>query len=190
MALFSKDAVAAAKKAVEDTEAALRSATKRAAETAARIEAFAGRAAEIDPDADASGFASATRELADLRASAEILVVRRTTAGERVEAARAALVAAERAEGEARLAALDGEIRKEEALAMARVGAFVEGLRTIRAAQASRVAAANAVATKLSADPYSAMGHRGSGLSRLPGGTDGDLLRSAATLADEMAARR
>jgi predicted nucleic acid-binding Zn-ribbon protein len=128
MAFLSKtDPVAAARKALEDAEAAATAASKRVADIDSRIEAFGLRAAEIDPESE-KDFAKATHELAELRASAEILAVRQTTARERVEAARSALARAELATLEAEFADMAARIARADSEIEADVLAFREAL--------------------------------------------------------------
>jgi hypothetical protein len=144
MALLKKDKadpVGAARKALEDAEAAATAATKRATEAAEKAVAFERRAAEIDPDSDEGAFSKATRELAELRATADLLRARTNAAATRAEQAREAHAGAVNADRLARLEELNAGIK-------AREGTALEALRVAFAAFAAEVSELGAASSK------------------------------------------
>ncbi len=121
MAFQKTDPVTAARKALEDAEAAAVAATKRAKKAADAAEAFAGEATNVDPDVDAKGFEKATARLTELRAGVELFRAREVAATARAEEARHALTAAEIAAAEARFAEVNATIDARQTKALGAV---------------------------------------------------------------------
>jgi hypothetical protein len=147
MAILKKDqdAVGVARKALEDAEADAVRAAKRAEAAAHKAEAFAAQAATIDPDADEKGFMKATRELAELRASADLHRSREANAQAKAEAARETLAAAVMEDKRSRLAKLDEEIRALDASAIEQARAFAATMHEEIAAVLATAQAADAL---------------------------------------------
>ena len=157
----AKDPVGAARKALEAAEADAARAAKRAEAATAKAEAFATEAASIDPDADERGFTKATRELADLRAAADLHRSRATSAAGKAEAALAALAAAEASEKRGRLAALDAEIAQRETKAIEAARSALAAFDAEAVEVAKLAAEANGIGRSLAPEPHRARGVRG-----------------------------
>jgi hypothetical protein len=149
MALTKADPVAAARKGLEDAEAAVVVEGRRLANAVEVADKFTGDAAGVDPDADAKGFERATSKLAEYRATIEIVSTREAGAKARAGAAREALASAEAEAKRARLAVLDAEIAAREAKAIERVvvavRAFDAELRELAALGKEGAALSNAL---------------------------------------------
>jgi hypothetical protein len=135
------DPVAAARKVLEDAEAAVAAEGKRLERATVAADKHAAEAAEIDPDADPRGFEKATGKQAELRATVEIVRSRVAGSERKAAAAREALAAAENADRRARLEALNAEITERERKAL-------EALRGSLAAFAAEVADLGAASSK------------------------------------------
>lgn len=135
MALMKADPVAAARKALEDAEAAATTEGKRLAKAIEAADKYAGEAAGIDPDADAKAFERATAKLGELRATIEIVRTREAGAKAKADAARGALATAENAARRAQLEAINADVKAREAAALGTLrvafDAFAEEVATI-----------------------------------------------------------
>jgi len=161
VAIFGKgDAVSAARTDLEAAEEGLRAAVKRREAAEQKADAFvaeAGASVAGDDKADAR----AARELAELRAGADLQRSREAAAAAKVEAARVALAAAEAAAKLARIAEIDAQIAEREPKAIEAARVALAALDAAAVELAKLAAEANTIGHSLAPAPHKARGVRG-----------------------------